>query len=90
MLLQLHFHLPGLGDYETPSVCVCVCVVLCACLQLSHFYINLYILFIYDDIFTKFAKNVYGSENMSKKFFLIILKNKMSDIANCLKILNMF
>ena len=35
--------------------------------HLSHFYINLYIAFIYEDIFTKFAESVYGYENMSVK-----------------------
>ena len=37
-------------------------------------------------IFTKFAGNVYGYENLSLKNFSLILKNKMSAIANCLKI----
>ena len=47
--------MPGLGDYETPSVGVCVHV----SVGLSHFFINLYTSFIYEDIF-KFAENVYG------------------------------
>ena len=38
-----------------------------ACVYLSHFYVNLYVTVIYEDIFTKFAENVYGCENMSVK-----------------------
>ena len=52
----------------------------------SRFCINLNISFIYEDIFTKFAENVYGYENLSLKNFSLILKNKMAAIANCLKI----
>ena len=52
----------------------------------SRFCINLNISFIYGDIFTKFAGNVYGYENLSLKKFNLILKNKMAAIANCLKI----
>ena len=52
----------------------------------SLFCINLNISFIYEDIFTKFAGNVYGYENLSRKKFTLILKNKMAAIANCLKI----
>ena len=52
----------------------------------SRFCINLNISFIYEDIFTKFAGNVYGYENLSLKNCSLILKNKMSAIANCLKI----
>ena len=44
---------------------------------------RLNISFIYEDIFTKFAGNVYGYENLSLKNFSLILKNT---IANCLKI----
>ena len=43
---------------------------------LSHFYINLNISFIYKDIFTKFAGNVYGYENMSVQNFGLILKKQ--------------
>ena len=39
-----------------------------------------------NDIFTKFAGNVYGYKNLSLKNFSLILKNKMAAIANCLKI----
>ena len=42
----------------------------------SGFYINLNILFMYKDIFTKFADNVYGYENMSVQNFGLILKTK--------------
>ena len=52
----------------------------------SCFCINLNISFIYEDIFTKFAGNVYGYENLSLQNFSVILKNKMAAIANCLKI----
>ena len=64
---------------------VCACV--CACVRSSRFCINLNISFIYEDIFTKFARNVYGYENLSLKNFSFILKNKMATIANCLKII---
>ena len=69
---------PWSGDYKTPSVRAYV--------RLSRFCINLNISFIYEDIFTKFAGNVYGYENLSLKNFSLILKNKMAAIANCLKI----
>ena len=68
-----------LGDYETPSLWECVC--------LSYFYFNLYISFIYEDIFTKFAENVYGYENMSLKYFVLILKKNMATMAECSKII---
>ena len=51
------------------------------------FCINLNISFIYKDIFTKFAGDVYGYENLSLQNFSLILKNKMAAIANCLKII---
>ena len=54
----------------------------------SHFYINLNISYIYRDIFSKFAGNVYGYENMSVQNFGLILK-KMAAKANCLKIIKM-
>ena len=57
-----------------------------ASVRSSRFCINLNISFIYEDIFTKFAGNVYGYENLSLKNFSLILKNKMAAIANCLKI----
>ena len=50
-----------MAAYETLFMHVCVH----ACVRLSHFYTNLSISFIYDDIFIKFAENVYGSENLS-------------------------
>ena len=55
-------HRPGLGDYETPSMRVCVLLGINTCERLSHIYINIFISFIYADIFTKFAENVYGCE----------------------------
>ena len=51
----------------------------------SRFYIYLNISFIYTDIFTKFAGNVYGYENLSVQNFALVLKHKMATIANCLK-----
>ena len=51
-----------------PSLCVCVRAFVC----LSHYYTNLYISFIYEDIFTKFAENVYSCENMTVKYFVLI------------------
>ena len=53
----------------------------------SRFCINLNISFIYKDIFTKFAGDVYGYENLSLQNFSLIFKNKMAAIANCLKII---
>ena len=61
---------PGLGDYEKPPVHACVRV------RLSHFYINLYISAIYEDIFTKFEETIYGYENMFVKSCVIILKKQ--------------
>ena len=75
MLLQLDFYSPlakaTLGDYEMPSLCVWVDGCACMCVS-SHFKVKLYIVFIYEDIFTKFAENVYGCENMSVKKFVPI------------------
>ena len=65
-----------------PYECACVC----ESVHSSRFYINLSISFIYKDIFTKFAGNVYGYENLSVQNFNLILKNKMAAIANCWKI----
>ena len=42
--------------------------------RLSCFYINLNISFSYTDIFTKFAVNVYGHDNLSMQKFCFILK----------------
>ena len=56
----------------------------------SRFCININISFISEDIFTKFAGNVYGYENLSLQNFGLILKNKMATIANCLKIIKLF
>ena len=64
-----------------------VCESVRACVRSSCFYINLNISFIYKDIFTKFAGNVYRYENLSLQNFSLILKNKMAPIANCLKII---
>ena len=60
---------------------------LCKCR--SRFYINVYILFIVKDIFTKFAGNVYEYENMSMQNFRLILKNKRASIADYLKTIMM-
>ena len=54
---------PTCQDYDTH-----LCMHACACVRLSQFYINLCISFIYEDIFTKLAENVYGGENVCKKF----------------------
>ena len=72
---------PRMGDYETPSIRLYVRL----SVRSSRFCINLNISFIYTDIFTKFAGNVYGYENLSLLNFSLILKNKMAAIANCLK-----
>ena len=63
------------------GVCMCAFVT---------FYINLYISFIHQDIFSKFAENVDGCENMSMNNFVLILRNNMAAIVNCLKIIDMF
>ena len=65
----------------------CMCDGVHECVCPSLFYINLNISFIYKDIFTEFAGNVYGYENLSVQNFGLILKNKMAAIANCLKII---
>ena len=52
----------------------------------SRFCINLNISFIYKDIFTKFAGNVYGYENLPVQTFSLIWENKMAAMINCLKI----
>ena len=70
----------GQSQWEIRIHLLCVCAVL-ACVGLSHFYINLYVSFISEDIFTRFAENVYGCENMSVKHFALVLKRKMAAIA---------
>ena len=45
-----------------------------ACVHLPHFCTNHYIAFIYGDIFTNFAENVYGYENMSVKIYTHLKK----------------
>ena len=55
----------------------------------SGFYIDLNISFIYKNIFTKFAGNVYGYKNLSVQNFRLFLKNQMAAIANYLKIIKM-
>ena len=67
-----------------PSVHACVHV------YLAHFYINLYISFNYEEIFTKFAENIYVSENKSVKILSSFLKNNMAAIADCSEIINVF
>ena len=39
------------------------------CVRSSHFYISLNVSFIYKDIFTKSAGNVYGYDSLSAKFW---------------------
>ena len=55
---------PGSGDYETSFIGVCMHVCLCA--SFHPFYLNLGISFISEDIFIRFAANVYGYENLCK------------------------
>ena len=90
MLLQLYFYLPpakaGVGEIMKHHLYVCVH----ACVRLSHFYINLHVSFIYQDIFTKFAENVYVCENMSIKKFCHHFKNNIATMANCSKVIDMF
>ena len=84
MLLQLHFCQGQI--WEIMKHCPCVCANMCAFVP---FFINHKISFIYEDIFTKFPENVYRCENMPVTIFLLILKNKMASIADCLKIIDM-
>ena len=72
---------PWSGDYKN-AFCTCMHPCVHECVRSSRFCINLYISFIYSFIFTKFAGNVYGYENLSLKNFSLILKNKMAAIAN--------
>ena len=58
-----------------------------ASVRSSSFCINLNMSFIYTDIFTKCAENVYGYKHLSVQNFGLILRNKMAAIANCLKII---
>ena len=60
-----------------PSMRVCVCVDVClhACVSLIMFLHKPLYLIYFEDIFTKFAENVYGYENMSLNNFVLILKN---------------
>ena len=60
-----------------------VCVHACVCL--SHFKIMLYISFSYEDVFTKFAENVCGCEDMSVKNSGTYFKkdNNIAAIADC-------
>ena len=69
---------PKAGDYK-PLLYVCPPVR--PSVRSSRFYINLNISFIYEDIFTKFAGNVYGNENLSLRNFSLILKNKKGLIS---------
>ena len=55
---------PGVRDYETSSIRAWGCACVCAFVTLLN---QAYISFIYEDIFTKFAENVYGCNNMSVK-----------------------
>ena len=64
--------------------CMCVCMHVCVVTFLNQALYGIY------DIFTKFAENVYGCENMSLKNFVLILKYNMAAIAECSKIIDMF
>ena len=74
LFIMITKHLPYVRACVRPSI------------HSSCFCINLNISFIYEDIFTKFAGNVYGYENLSLKNFSLILKSKMAAMGNCLKI----
>ena len=85
---NLYYLMPaaeGRGQ-KMPSVHACVQ----ECICLSRFYINLNISFIYKDLFTKFAGNVYDYKHISVQNFGLIWEDKMAAIANCLKIIKMF
>ena len=55
-----------------PSMRVGVHAYMCAFVTFVHKPLSL----IYEDIFTKFAENVYGYENISVKKFAMILKKQ--------------
>ena len=64
--------------------CVHVCLHVCIVTFLNQALYRSY------DIFTKFAENVYGCENLSLKNCVLILKNNMAAMGNCSKIIDMF
>ena len=68
---------PGFGDYEMPSVCV----FMCAHISLSLVLHKPFNTFIYEDIFIKFAENVYRYENLSVKIFLTLKKKERKVIT---------
>ena len=84
------YYLPLAGEGHGQGIIECLPNVR-PCIRLFvTFYINLNISFIYKDIYTKFAGNVYGYDNLSVQDFGLILQNKMAAIANCLKIIKVF
>ena len=80
----------GCGRKIVNAFHTCVRSCIRPCVHLSGFNINLYISFMYKDIFIKFAGNVYGCKNLSLQNFSLILKNQMAAIANYLKIKKLF
>ena len=95
MLLQMPFlYLPPAQGWGWESMkhfqCVGAWMGVCVCVHFSCFYINIYVSFIYENIFTKYAEDVYAYENMSVKIFILILKKQMAAIANCSNIISMF
>ena len=81
MLLGITFCLPREAEAygreiikRLPYVHPCVR----ACVRSSCFCINLNISFIYKDIFTKFAGNVYAYENLSLQNFLFMCDEYLS------------
>ena len=78
---KFYNYLPPVAEGRGREIIKCLLYV-CASVRLSRFYINLNILFIYKDIFTKFPGNVYGYKNMSVQKFGLILKNKMATITD--------
>ena len=89
MLLQSHFNLPTVKAEGWEIIKCLPCVRVYACVHLSYFYIKLCISFSYEDIFTKFAKNLYACENMSVKYYGTHFKSNMTAIADCSKIIDM-
>ena len=55
---------------------MCVRLWMRPCVHLSGFNINLYISFIYKDIFIKFAGNLYGYKNLSLQNFGLIFEKR--------------
>ena len=68
LYIFIFFYLPPAAEGRGQEIIKCLPYVRLS-VRLSRFCINLNISFIYEYIFTKFAGNVYGYENLSLKKF---------------------